>query len=205
MSLNVHAFYINLDKRTDRKAQVEAELESVGLSWTRIPGILIPGRPPLGCSKAHCSALRAFLKTDLPWALICEDDFQVHSVSDFQDTLKTFFEDSIQFDVVMLAAFLQKESPGPVSYLKRVKGAQTTSAYLVSRSFAPTLLENFEESTSLLEAVYDKTGYKKHEVCLDIYWQRLQETSTWYMFCPRISHQRESYSDIEMKVVKYDG
>jgi len=203
--MDLHAFYINLDKRTDRKQEVETELKSVGISFTRIPGVVIPGRPPLGCSKAHVVALKAFLESNLELALICEDDFQVHERETFRSTMSKFLEDKIPFDVVMVASFLQKETPGPRDYLRKITGAQTTSAYLVSKTFAPVLLQNFEDSVGLLETCYNKTGYKKHDYCLDIYWQKLQETSRWYMFFPRLSHQRESYSDIELKVVKYDG
>ena len=40
---------------------------------------------------------------------------------------------------------------------------------------------------------------------LDIYWKRLQIQDYWFMIIPATVTQYESYSDIEEKVVNYDG
>lgn len=69
-------YYINLDKRTDRRAQMEAELENVGWSeiTTRFSAIANPTAPYLGSLQSHITVLRNFLASNHSRALILEDD-----------------------------------------------------------------------------------------------------------------------------------
>ena len=77
--------------------------------------------------------------------------------------------------------------------------ACTTAGYMVSKHFAPILLQNFRDSAALSQCV----GYQTHDYCLDQYWKRLQPITEWYTLSPRIGKQIDNYSDIERKVVQY--
>jgi GR25 family glycosyltransferase involved in LPS biosynthesis len=53
-------FYINLDKREDRKREIETELVQYGLleNTERIPAVLTPEQGILGCTMSHLHALK---------------------------------------------------------------------------------------------------------------------------------------------------
>ena len=87
------AYYINLARRTDRRASMDAQLNRLGIDAERIeavtPADLTPEQrarycdrqklrwstlPELSCSLSHHAALRTFLATGESHALILEDD-----------------------------------------------------------------------------------------------------------------------------------
>jgi glycosyl transferase family 25 len=52
-----HVFYINLDSRTDRRKEIEEELQRIGISGERFSAILAkPGI--VGCNKSHLAVLK---------------------------------------------------------------------------------------------------------------------------------------------------
>jgi hypothetical protein len=82
--------------------------------------------------------------------------------------------------------------------IKKVLFSQTTSSYLIRRSYLPTLLQNMKES------MYDmERNGKTEENCVDIYWTRLQPVANWYALCPAIGYQYDNYSDIEGRYTNY--
>ena len=68
---------------------------------------------------------------------------------------------------------------------------------MVSKQFAPTLLQNFKDGSTLLEQDYNNHG----TYAIDQYWKRLQSISNWFMFEPKLGTQRESFSDIQGGVI----
>ena len=51
------AFYINLDRRVDRRKEIEAELDNLGASYERFPAIQTsPGC--IGCAQSHLAVLK---------------------------------------------------------------------------------------------------------------------------------------------------
>ena len=137
-------------------------------------------------------------------ALIFEDDFTFAlPAEEVRSTLRSFFAAECAWDVVMLAGNVLNHTEGPLPGLRKVLDAQTTSGYMVTRAFAPRLLQNLKEGVARLEQHYARTGTKKHEYCLDIYWKHLQPTANWYVFTPKLGYQMEGYSDIELKRTKY--
>ena len=88
-------------------------------------------------------------------------------------------------------------------FLAKVFDATTTSGYMVTKAFAPVLLQNLQEGVSLLEAHFQRFGIRKHDYCLDIYWKKLQPISNWFIFVPKMGYQADSYSDIENVFTQY--
>lgn len=200
-------YYINLPSRTDRKEQMETELRRVGFQdhqIHRINAIATPGFGALGCGKSHIQALQTFLASSHEVGLILEDDFMVNiDVNWARFLVKTLFADRIDFDVVMLAGNIMKDQLGPQPYLRKVLDAQTASAYLVTKQFAPKILNNFQEAVQNLESWHNTHGERKHEFCIDQSWKSLQPPNRWYIFYPKVGLQRESYSDNELRVTNY--
>jgi hypothetical protein len=198
------AYYINLTHRADRRQHIEQELARIGIPAQRISAVYEPTRGILGCGKSHILALETFLQSGATYAMIFEDDFTFAlPPDDVRSSLRTFFAKSLQWDVLMLAGNILNHTDGPYSGIRKVLDAQTTSGYMITRAFAPRLLQNLKQGVALLESHYARTGTKKHEYCLDIYWKSLQPSAQWFVLSPKVGYQMESYSDIEQKQTNY--
>lgn len=200
-------YYINLDHRTDRKEQIEKEIKKLGVpesKITRIPGIYNKEIGILGCGLSHKKALEIFMESGYENCLVFEDDFQFTlDINYCSYLLKQVFQQKISYDIIMLAGNIFRYQNTNWPFLKKVEDGQTASAFLITRSFAPKLIQALTESTQLLEEYWKATGQKKHEYCNDIYWKKLQPQSNWFIVHPKMGLQRESYSDNEYKVTNY--
>jgi glycosyl transferase, family 25 len=199
-------YFINLEHRKDRYQHITTELAKTNIDpkkIQRIKGIYMKDFGILGCAKSHSLALETFLKSpeSNQTCIIFEDDFQFTQEQDVVNNLiNKLFNETKNFDVVMLAANILNGQPSEFTFLTKIIDAQTLSGYAVNRKFASILLNNYRESINYLE----KAGHKVHDFCFDIYMKKLQPRSKWYCLNPRVGKQLESYSDIENRVVDYD-
>jgi len=95
----IQVFYINRDCDLERRAHIEKQLDRLGLLSTRIRGVdgravpewlngyyddrLTPGE--VGCSASHLTACAAIRDSNLPYAVILEDDAEL--TDDFEQTV----------------------------------------------------------------------------------------------------------------------
>jgi GR25 family glycosyltransferase involved in LPS biosynthesis len=200
-------YYINLDYREDRRNEIEAELDKLEVPESkrvRIPGILKPGFGILGCGLAHKKAIETFLESPHRNCLILEDDFEFTlDIEYVHFLLSAFFEEKVPFDCVMFAGCILEVDHTPYPFLQKVKDVHTASAYLITKEFAPVLLESYTESTKLLEDTYLETGKKILSYHNDIWWKRYQPYYDWFIFNPRLGEQRHSFSDNLERDLKY--
>lgn len=198
-------WYINLDHRTDRRNHIEKQLVQLNIQpFTRLSATYEPRRGIVGCGKSHVRAVEAFLQSGKTYGIILEDDFTFRDPPQTPNQFKKLFTTPLEWDVILLAGNVGASSPTEYPFLRRVQDSQTTSGYIVTRRYAPTLLANLKEGVRLLEQHFNRYGVKKHEYCLDIYWKKLQ-TDRWYIFEPKMGYQIDSYSDIERRKVQYQG
>jgi hypothetical protein len=192
-------YYINLDHRRDRNEEVLEEMKKLprGAIVERVPAVYENERGHLGCSKSHIKALEKFVQSGHDTCIIFEDDFEF--VGTGPSRLGQFLNERFPFDVVMLSSNDVDSQPCEYRGFKKVTNAQTASGYIVSRSFAPVLLQNFRQGAFLLEQEYDHSTY-----AVDQHWKLLQPSSKWYVFDPPCGRQRKSYSDIQGGVVEYN-
>jgi hypothetical protein len=101
-----------------------------------------------------------------------------------------------RWDVAMLAANVL-DSRASFPFVRRVKDAQTLAGYMVTKQYAPVLLENFREGAALLKNVNSDWH------AIDMFMKPLQKRHRWFAFAPRIGIQRPCYSDIEKRDVDY--
>lgn len=190
--------YINLDRRTDRRAEMEEELAKIELSGERFPAIeRKPGA--LGCGLSHLAILRRAKEEGWPNVLILEDDFTfLINRATFDQELKAVFDPKIPYDVIMLAYGSNYASPFTIT-LSRVTNAQTTSGYLVHNRFYDTLIHIWSNATTKMEATGDE-----HTWALDQIWKPLQPKANWFCFNRRIGMQRPGFSDIVGSFVTYN-
>lgn len=189
----MHAFYINLDRRTDRRAEVEQEFADKGLSVERFPAIEYdPGA--IGCNLSHIAVLKLAKERGYESVMIFEDDFKFLVDKETWDYLIECLPES--YDVVMLSYNLIT-SVAHDDIFDRVLEVQTTSGYIVHSRFYDKLLARWEEGARLfIESPQFDWIY-----LLDQYWKPLQSSAEWYAYRRRIGKQRDGFSDLAGRFV----
>lgn len=194
-------YYINLDKRTDRREEIEYELKRLDIPKEKVKRFTAIEFNPgfIGCCLSHYHIMNEGYNDDYDNILILEDDFLfMVSKEELENNLKYIFEVrrfDKPWDVIMFSYNIGfpehriEDIPGdPI--LGKIKYAQTASGYLVNKHYFKKLRDNlYEASHKLID-----TG--EHWLYLnDVYWRILQETDEWYYFKKRIGKQRASVSD----------
>ena len=199
-------FYINLEHRTDRKHEIEDELNNYNIPYERFNAFATPDFGIVGCTKSHLEVLKEARDRKYKNILIFEDDFKfIVSRKEFEKNIKLLFETkvnndindinenniNIQFDICMLSYnLINGEICNPVPFLTKVLEVQTASGYIVNESIYNRLIELYEYALPLLESTRQHWIYANDQI-----WKTLQPNSNWYCFTERIGIQRPSYSD----------
>ena len=198
-------FYINLDRRPDRKEHIEHELRKMCIDdFERFPAVeRPPGKGIVGCGYSHLSVLKLAKERQYSNVLIFEDDFYfIVSHDDLQRNMGTFFESSISndYDVCMLSYNLHEFDECPETpFVRRVRYAQTASGYIVNSRYYDTLIRLYEWAIPLLEQTGQHWIYAN-----DVVWKSLQQKDKWYCFTQRIGRQLDGFSDNAGCVMRYD-
>jgi hypothetical protein len=207
-------FYLNLKRRTDRRAHVEAELRRLGLPDSMVERY-DAYEHRMGCygaSRTHIGVLVRGYERGYRRFLVVEDDFEANcSTGEFAARITRFMRRHADtFDVVMLTALVNGSSGGSSSKsssssssstvviadkedadLRLVRDASDAGGYLVQARFCPRLIECMAESAPKLLQTY-----RHWDFALDQAWKRLQrESNNWYVFEPRLARQRVLGSD----------
>jgi hypothetical protein len=200
-------YYINLAHRADRNREFLGEMQKLMIPTDkihRIEAICDPIFGIIGCVKSHIIALRTFIESGKEIGAFFEDDFFFEeNVKTINEQIAIVFDKNIYFDVLFLGGNIFRASGTDVPCLKRIVDAQCASSYVVTKSYAPILLANFQESCLFHEDYIKTEGKISHDYCLDIYWKKLQAQHYWYIIFPKFGVQRESFSDILKINVNY--
>ena len=192
MSENIDKIiYINLNKRTDRRAEIEEELNKFELPFERFEAIETTGFGIWGCGLSHLAVLKLAKERGYKNVLILEDDFTfLVSKDTFEKQLSVFFNDQIDYHVLMLSYNLHKHVSTDYEYIFKILNVQTASGYIVNQSYYDTLINLYEYAMPLLESTRQHWIYAN-----DVIWNRLIPQDKWFVFVTRIGKQRPSYSD----------
>jgi glycosyl transferase family 25 len=183
--------YINLSHRTDRREQIENELNNFNLDYERFEAIHTPDFGIHGCGLSHLSVLKIAKERNYRNILIFEDDFEFLVTKElFEDNLSKFFESNIEYNVCMLSYNLNDYLEIDNSVVNKVIFAQTASGYIVNSNYYNKLIELYEWCLPLLISTRRHWLYAN-----DIVWKDYQKQDLWYYFKIRIGKQRASYSD----------
>ncbi len=167
--MSLSAYVINLDRMPERWARVEKRLVTLGVdSVMRISGVdglqadfssilldhaqsqklfgMPLGRGTLGCYLSHVQAWQAFLASNQPVGLICEDDITFEA-QPLQGVLEWVLQEANLWDICSLqlnhrggpVRIAQKNEWRLCGYFFSVTGA---GAYLMNRRAAQSLLEH---------------------------------------------------------------
>jgi len=154
--------YINLARRTDRRAQMEAQFARLGLVAERIEAVTPADIAPdlaerhtsrrhvehvrlteLSCTLSHHAALRAFLASGEEYALALEDDVVL------SPSVKALLETPLHgFDILRLETFFDPQhhfrkgtvALGPFKLHRIASRCAGTAAYIVNRRAAAAIL-----------------------------------------------------------------
>jgi len=193
MSHNIDKIiYINLNKRIDRKEEIENELNNFNLNYERFEAIETHGCGIIGCGKSHLAVLKIARDNNYKNILILEDDFTfLVSKEEFETNLTNFFSLNLSFDVCMLSYNLKRwEELNDNNVVNKLIESSTASGYIINSHYYDKLIELYENSVVLLEQTRQHWLYANDQV-----WKEYQLTDNWYYFKTRIGKQRPSYSD----------
>ena len=174
------AYYINLARRTDRRASLERQLDRLGIKAERIEAVtptdLSPAQrarhcdtgklhwvtePELSCSLSHHIALRTFLASEAEHALVLEDDVVL------APGLPALLASPMpSCDVLRLETFASPQYLRSKPFARIAQGelfamhgwCWGTAAYVISRRGAEILLAD----TEALSAPYDRVIFNRY-------------------------------------------
>jgi len=195
-------FYINLDKRTDRKEEIENELQSFNLSDNveRFTGIDRPEQGILGCTMSHLAVIKLAKERQYKQILILEDDFYFTvTKEEFENQLGEFFDSNIPYNVCMIAYKLNNSTTTDYPFLIKVLDGQSASGYIVHESFYDSIINLYEEAIPQLEQTKQHWNFANDQV-----WKKLQPNADWFALSPRCGRQRAGFSDNSQKFETYD-
>ena len=195
-----HAFYINLDHRTDRKEHVTEQLTNLGLpSFERFNAIKMENGA-IGCSMSHLKILQTAVQNNWDHVLIVEDDITFLNPELFKANFETFLQrNGNNWDVILLAGNNMPPYDTIDDVCIKVKRCQTTTGYLVNGHYIKKLMENVK--MGLTQLIHKPASHAMYAI--DKFWFLLQAVDKWYLIIPPTVVQREDYSDIEKRQTNY--
>ena len=212
-----NVYYINLEKRNDRKKNILNQF-----SWYpknklfRINAIEhVDGAT--GCGLSHIKALETALddNSNLEYSMIVEDDINfIYNKKKTKNILINMIKSDLYWNVITLACyclpvkFSKCEIKTNNKYLNKVKECNTTTGYIIRKSYIPYLLSIFKSAIKyrIEKNIYNEDLAREDgfiSTCIDQVWKNLQYNN-WYTPNIKIATQLIGFSDIERKEVNYD-
>jgi GR25 family glycosyltransferase involved in LPS biosynthesis len=204
----MHALYINLESRADRRAHVEAQLAALKtsgdngmphLAAERFNAIKHATSGAIGCSMSHMRCIQLAKQRGWDHVLVCEDDVLFTDVPLFLTQLSKFMTTVPEWDVLLLAGNNIPPYRVVNDACVQVGSCQTTTAYIVRAHYYDTLIANYRAGIHKLM----RNPTQKIDYAIDRYWFELQRLDRWFLITPLSVVQREDYSDIEERVTNY--
>ena len=185
-------YYINLEHRKDRNQEAITELQKIGITNPNRFNAIKHENGAIGCSMSHLEVLKIAKKNNWDYVTIFEDDVLFLNPGETLTKLDEIVNSNIEWDVIVLGGNNFKPYETINDNFIRVKNCQTTTAYIVKKSYYDTLINHWSEGLQKLIQTNDTPKY-----ALDQYWKILQNKDNFILITPVEVVQRESYSDIE--------
>jgi glycosyl transferase, family 25 len=188
--------YINMDARTDRRAELEAEFARLGIpndKIMRFPASSYNGCPNTGCLVSHANVINLAYEMGYRNVLVLEDDFRfIEDAAKVNADIGAFFDMKLDWDVLMLTTCSAVVIPEYVGYLaSRISSSTNGAGYLVNRPMMMELVELFDSN---VENLFNTKAHWLYQN--DILWKSLMPTKQWYMFNHYLGYQVGGYSDL---------
>jgi glycosyl transferase family 25 len=179
----LQTWVINLDRAPERLVRIDAQLQALGMPYTRVPAVdaralkpeqsaaldetayrrkhgMAPVPGELGCYLSHVEAMRRFLATEAAFAMILEDDVLLHA--SLPAVLQGLIAHPGRWDMVKLSAVhsgtpqrVLNLAPGHdlAVMLSRCTGS---SAYLINRRAAQVYVQGLLPMSLPYDHVFDQ-------------------------------------------------
>jgi glycosyl transferase family 25 len=193
-------YYINLDKRTDRKELLEKEFDKMQIPKDKIERFAAINNTIagiIGCNQSHLEILNLALLNNYENVLILEDDFEfLISREKFYNLLNKFFEKykddyEICYLQYNLINFEEKDE-----LIGLAKKSYTSAGYLINKRIIKDFRDKLEIDTKKLIETGEHWNY-----AIDVSWHTFQYNRNVYYFKERVGKQRASYSDLGKEYV----
>ena len=212
-----NVYYINLKKRRDRRENILKQFVWYPKNkLIRVDAIEhIDGAT--GCGLSHIKALEEALNdnSDLDYTMIVEDDINfVYNKEKTKNILINMIKTNLYWNVITLACYCSpmKYSKCEIKinnkYLNKVKECNTTTGYIIRKSYIPYLISIFKNAMKyrIEKNIFNEDLAREKSfisTCIDQVWKNLQYNH-WYTPSIKIATQLIGFSDIERKDVNYD-
>jgi glycosyl transferase family 25 len=194
-------YYINLDHRIDRMNHFE-ELKkkySFFKNTERISAIMNKNGA-IGCGMSHIKVLKKFLEMDDDIFLVCEDDLTILNNTNYEKFVDDFNNiKNDDWDIIVLTPRGDRYESTLGNNFHRIICNQTTTGYIIKKTFIPTLIDNLKAAIVGLINNLDPNTY-----AIDQYWKRLQKDYNFYYYENIFAGQLVGFSDIENRQVNYN-
>jgi GR25 family glycosyltransferase involved in LPS biosynthesis len=137
-------FYINLEKRKDRKDNIESQFKKLNLTGVnRFNAITNLESPQLNCHKSHYVIYEEFLKTDKEILLVLEDDCLFLDV--LYNESDKIIDDiySVDWDIFWLGCKNRKPPVENKNNTYFTTSVSATQSYLIKRNLCEYLLKTY--------------------------------------------------------------
>jgi len=137
-------FYINLEKRKDRRDNLESQFKKLNLTGIdRFNAIIGLENPQLNCNKSHYTIFENFLKTDKEILLVLEDDclFLDPLYNESNEILNDIF--SVDWDIFWLGCKNRKPSLENKNNTYYTTSTSHAQSYLIKRNLCKHILETY--------------------------------------------------------------
>jgi glycosyl transferase family 25 len=186
--------YINLEERTDRRAEVEKQLSVFPPEKVLRFNAIKHRNGLIGCGMSHIAVVELAIQNNWKNVLIVEDDMIWHKFDTGYPIYEKLVSDS--FDVLCLGSACVQYNHETY----KAKYVSTATAYLVNNHYYQILLETLKEGLEKLTK--DESNHSLY--ANDRIWMKLIERDNWFVVQPTMCIQKPGYSNIENKFVNYN-
>lgn len=180
---------INLSRRSDRRNEYERELDKHCFDAVRLEGVDMPNWGNDGCTWAHRKALDIIAASTWERVLVLEDDFMC-LYPDTQERFKNLISRvPDDWDLLYLGGHYADNPKRRINEsVIQINRMKTTSSYGITRDAAKRMAPNIHGGGPIDELV-----------------STFAEENKAYILQPRLMIQRQSFSDLQQRVVDYSA
>jgi glycosyl transferase family 25 len=203
--------YINLEKREDRKKQIEEEFKKLQIPDSkihRIDAVYEKYNGHIGACKSHIKALEHAKEHKFKTVIIFEDDFVfTKELNEINNKINTFFQKfKNNWDIIFLhISHNELKDTEKMDDIKKILTSTGASAYIIQEHYYDSLLDVFKDALHHMEKEMKEFDQKNNNrkkkkfetsYALDQHWKTLQKKDKWYTFFPFLGKQNPLGSTI---------